>query len=257
MCSRYPRNHCGSWCPADGALLGAVAGRPQGAGGASGSPLGPRNRRTSDDSPAGRSTRSSSPADPDSPPPCGMVEELGEQGKTPSQQLSTPRIPAAPSKSSSLDSRPQPASVAVRSLLPVFNGFTPAAIRATQLGGRFMMLRREAKAVASMQHRMSESPDTSGAGSAAAARKRARADSGNSRQATRTRQPLQELSVSPGGTVPEAADPAAAAAAAAQAGPLRAGRGAVQLDAADPSAAAAAASALPGSWLRSALQPRR
>lgn len=63
--------------------------------------------------------------------------------------------------------------------------------------------------------------------------------------------------MSPGGTVPEAADPAAAAAAAAQAGPLRAGRGAVQLDAADPSAAAAAASALPGSWLRSALQPRR
>jgi hypothetical protein len=173
---------------------------------------------------------------------------------------------------------------------------TPVGCRATQLGGRFMMLRREAKAVASMQHRMSgepgqggcclqvglvlpatvwsslaemafcfcvcfccaaESPDTSGAGSAAAARKRARADSGNSRQATRTRQPLQELSVSPGGTVPEAADPAAAAAAAAQAGPLRAGRGAVQLDAADPSAAAAAASALPGSWLRSALQPRR
>jgi hypothetical protein len=147
VCSRYPRNHCGSWCQADGAVLGAVAGRPHGTGGA-GSPLAPRHRRTSEDFPAGRSTRSSSPTDPDSPPPCGpgecaalqlvsarplrqlvpgkvllqrlrvplacpvclgilglghlehcwssplhAVDELGEQGKTPSQQLSTPRIP--------------------------------------------------------------------------------------------------------------------------------------------------------------------
>lgn len=39
---------------------------------------------------------------------------------------------------------------------------TPVVCRATQLGGRFMMLRREAKAVASMQHRMSGEPGQGG-----------------------------------------------------------------------------------------------
>ena len=36
---------------------------------------------------------------------------------------------AAPSKSNSLNSRPEPATGAVRSLVPVFASFTPAAIR--------------------------------------------------------------------------------------------------------------------------------
>ena len=67
-----------------------------------------------------------------------------QQGATPSQQVSTPRVPAAPSKSSSLNSRPL-AVAAVCSLVPVFNGFMPAAIRAAQLGGRYMMLRRDSR----------------------------------------------------------------------------------------------------------------
>eukprot|EP00887_Chlorella_sp_A99_P006766 scaffold3.g6766.t1 len=68
------------------------------------------------------------------------------------------RAAAAPSKSNSLSKRAQASSGAVRSLVPLFSSFTPAAIRASQLGARYMTLRPGARAIASMQGRMAGSP---------------------------------------------------------------------------------------------------
>ncbi|KAL4420881.1 hypothetical protein ABPG77_002840 [Micractinium sp. CCAP 211/92] len=144
-----------------------------------------------------------------------------EESSTPTQQLITPHIPAAPSKSgSSLESRPRrPPTSTARSLAPLFHAFTPAAARAAQLGAHYVTLRRDSKAMARLQQRAASiSPDASGSGGQQP-RKRARIDAvaqedrvqqrataqqagqpqGEQQQGRQpqVRHPLQELALSP------------------------------------------------------------
>jgi len=76
----------------------------------------------------------------------GVEGALSPADSTPnSHTIGTPSVPKAPSKSkshvfSSATSRTLHGG-APRSLIPVFNGFAPAAARAHQLGGRFGTLR--------------------------------------------------------------------------------------------------------------------
>ncbi|KAI3436378.1 hypothetical protein D9Q98_002431 [Chlorella vulgaris] len=190
VCSHYPSHHCSKWCPADVALVPLRRLPPLITG-----PCTAEQPEQPVCTPVCGDQQLSSP-------PLDASELDPEAGKTPSQQLSTPAIPAAPSKSSSMESRQQP-SVAQRSLVPIFNAFNPAAVRAAQLGGRFVQLRPGARAVASMQQRASVSPSASGPGSAKpAARKRARmpaAPAPRQHAARKARHPLQELALSEGG----------------------------------------------------------
>ncbi|KAL4419335.1 hypothetical protein ABPG75_002638 [Micractinium tetrahymenae] len=152
VCSRFPRNHCGCWCPLDVSLvplrpiqtaavpLSAAAPGVQVACGGTAAEQHAETPRAAD---VNMADGLASPMD-----------ELMEESGTPMQQLSTPRIPAAPSKSSSLESRQQPAPTSTaRSLAPLFNAFTPAAVRAAQLGARYVTLRRDSKAMARLQQR--------------------------------------------------------------------------------------------------------
>lgn len=244
VCRRYPRNHCGKWCTADVALVPMrpaeqpAALTPRGGGGAA-SPAAAVQQADGDTVMLG------SPA---SPAGEGLEEE--EEGSTPSQQLGTPRIPAAPSKSNSQEGRPQP-STAARSLSQVFNRLTPAAIRASQLGARYVTLRPDSRAMARMQQRASApvSPAVPGGsgGSQPAARKRARvSERQQAQEVNQVRHPLQELVLRPDGAPTRS---------------QRAGHGtaatSLQLGLGAPAAGIeAAGAAAPGMWLRSALLPR-
>jgi hypothetical protein len=77
----------------------------------------------------------------------------------PASTVDTPQMPPAPTKPAShgsVSSRAAAAgSAAARSLTPIFNGFKPAVMRASQLGGRFATLRANASNIAKMQRQVS------------------------------------------------------------------------------------------------------
>lgn len=267
VCSRFPRNHCGRWCPLDVSLVPlrpiqtTAAPQPAATPAALAACNGSTALQQTETPRAGDVDMAGSPASADGEPM--------EESSTPTQQLSTPRIPAAPSKSgSSIESRPQqPPTSTARSLAPLFNAFMPAAVRAAQLGARYVTLRRDSKAMARLQQRaVSISPDAPGSGEQQP-RKRARTSAAvreqreeqqqaqqqppqqaqqphaGQQQGTQphVRHPLQELTLSPDG-VPRRSGPADQNAAAGQQ---------------PPSAATSPASAAVGtSWLVSAAQPR-
>jgi hypothetical protein len=114
-------------------------------------------------------------AAPDSHADAGVEVDVDA---TPSSQHigSQTTAPDAPTKGTSSATSKAAPSAAVRSLIPIFSGFTAAALRANQLGGRFMMLRPQAAAVARMQGQMAEAPVASPAARAVdpAPRKRPR-----------------------------------------------------------------------------------
>jgi len=85
-----------------------------------------------------------------------------------SHNMGTPSLPSAPTKQrshGSVTSRSIQGGTP-RSLIPVFNGFSAAAARANQLGGRFATLSPQATAIARLQRRLSGSADPQPAGGA-------------------------------------------------------------------------------------------
>lgn len=117
--------------------------------------------------PFGSPLQTSSPmADTESPiarfEPTGIRESQEMQPHSPSDSMQvsavdTPQMPPAPTKPASHGSVSSRAagSAAARSLTPIFNGFKPAVMRASQLGGRFATLRPNASNIAKMQRQVS------------------------------------------------------------------------------------------------------
>jgi hypothetical protein len=166
VCARFPAHHCRACFPLEAAL--AEPASPPAAAAAAPPPLA-----------AVAAPRRAAGDDADAALPFA---------DTPSSQcIGSPPVPAAPSKdtgsAASGRSRGRGASdatskaAAARSLAPVFNNFSAAALRAAQLGGRFATLRPAAHAVARRQRQLAApwpaSPSPDGA-AAAGARKRAR-----------------------------------------------------------------------------------
>ncbi|KAL6767607.1 hypothetical protein ACKKBF_B35920 [Auxenochlorella protothecoides x Auxenochlorella symbiontica] len=136
VCPRYPHHHCNRWCLAEVAILRAESSLPA---------PGPIKAHESDMT----KTRD-------------LLSE--EEVTTPHQAPLSPRQPDAPCKSTSSKSMvdrmfPSPA---VRCLGPSFN--LPLVSRASQMGGRYVSLRKEARAMAEMQSELegstSSGPDS-------------------------------------------------------------------------------------------------
>ena len=176
MCSRYPLHHCRACCPAETMLL-AEAQQPNSTNdddpvAAFGSPLcgSPMeqsqaadccedDRATPDHDDASFMNTTSDDSmrrTPDSRPTAINHTTIISKSTT------TPRMPPAPSKSTSHDSATSRKqflastnNTTARSLTPLFNGFAPAANRANLLGGRFATLRPQQFSIAKLQRQMS------------------------------------------------------------------------------------------------------
>ncbi|KAI7835381.1 hypothetical protein COHA_010715 [Chlorella ohadii] len=194
-CSRYPKNHCNVCCPLEVTL---VPLRPSGTPHASAArqQQQQKQRRQQLQQQQRRLSSTASMGVVGSPvsPVAGSSGEAADEGRTPSQEHCPPRLPAAPTKSSSVDSRQRDERAAAQRSLD-FNAISIQAIRARQLGAQYMVMRPSARQVARMQQQAAVTPAAAGPSSAKdAGRKR-----GRDPPSPLQRQPLQELMVSGGG----------------------------------------------------------
>jgi hypothetical protein len=175
VCRRYATgHHCRTCCPLDVMLMGEPAEAahhwaPPG-GARLATPSSPPHQTAA--AWAGQALQERDSPAVERPAPPGA-------GATPGSQLpGTPRAaPPAPTKSHTsggTSASRGATSAAVRSLIPVFNGFTAAARRANQLGGRFATLRPDAHNIARLQRQVAAPTAAAPAGGDAACRKRGR-----------------------------------------------------------------------------------